>query len=206
MLKSKIPYYGIPALLSVIMFGSNFLSTDLFGSSVQNFAVWFILSLFAFVCGWIMNKTLGWVYGGKILFAVTIATVFVSILLVSFFSDYFAINDLLTENLILYSLRNILLGAMGLFGMMTAEMFLLQKSIDHELYKNGENSRIIEEAKKEADIIIREAKVNSEKILLNTEKRLFVLKERKNKIENQLREFIRVEKELIANYENEKEE
>lgn len=206
MLKSKIPYYGIPALLAMLMFGSNFLSTDLFGSSVQNFAVWFILSLFAFVCGWLINKTLGWVFGGKIVFAVTVSTVFVSILMVSFFSDYFGINDLLTENLILYSLRNILLGAMGLFGMVTCEMFHLQKSIEHEVYKNGENERLIEEAKKEASVIIREAKVNSEKLLLDTEKRLFVLRERKNKVENQLREFIRVEKELIASYENEKED
>ena len=205
MLKSKIPYYGIPALLGVLMFGSNFLSTDLFGSTVQNFAVWFILSLFAFVCGWLINKTLGWVFGGKILFAVTVATVFVSMLMVSFFSDYFGINDLLTENLILYSLRNILLGAMGLFGMVTCEMFHLQKSIEHEVYKNGENSRLIEDARKEAEVIIREAKVNSEKMLLNAEKKLFVLKERKNKVENQLREFIRVEKELIANYEKEEE-
>ena len=204
MLKSKIPYYGIPALLAILMFGSNFLSTDLFGSSVQNFAVWFILSLFAFVCGWLINKTLGWVFGGKIVFAVTVATVFVSIFMVSFFSDYFSINDLLTENLILYSLRNILLGAMGLFGMITSELFLLQKNIEFEVYKNGENSRIVEEAKKEAQVIIREAKVNSEKLLLDTEKRLFLLKERKNKIENQLREFIRVEKELIASYEQEK--
>ena len=42
-------------------------------------------------------------------------------------------------------------------------------------------------------------------MLLNAEKKLFVLKERKNKVENQLREFIRVEKELIANYEKEEE-
>lgn len=206
MLKRKIPYYAIPALLAVLIFGSNFLSTDIFGSSVQNFAVWFILSLFAFVCGWLMNKTLEWVFGGKILFAVTVATVIVSIFMVSFFSDYFGINDLLTEKLILYSLRNILLGAMGLFGMVTCEMFQLQKNVDHEVYKNGENERLVEDAKKESDVIIREAKVNAEKLLLEAEKKLFVLRERKNKVENQLREFIRVEKELIANYEKEDEE
>ena len=199
--KKRILNYLIPALLAVLMFGSNFLSTDLFGVSVQNFAVWFILSIFSFVCGWLINKTLGWAFGGKVVFAVTVATVFVSIFMVSFFSDYFGVNDLLTENLILYSLRNILLGAMSLFGMCVAEMLYLQRIVGQEDMKVEEGEKIVGEAKKQAEIILKEAKVNSEKILLAAEKKLFIMKERKNKIDNQLREFIKIEKELISSYE-----
>ena len=150
--RKRILYYGIPALLAVLMFGSNFLSTDLFGVSVQNFAVWFILSIFSFVCGWLINKSLGWAFGGKIVFAVTVATVFVSIFMVSFFSDYFGVNDLLSENLILYSLRNILLGAMSLFGISVAEMLHLQNIIQHEIMKNEDGEKVIDEAKKQAEL------------------------------------------------------
>ncbi len=165
----KILYYLIPVLVAVLIFLSNFLNTKLFDSEIINFVVWFILSLFVFASGWITNNIFGWVKGGKIIVAVIVSTTVVSAILVSFFSDYFRTGNLLFENIILYSLRNILLGVMSIFGMAISELLTLQHEIeklnmiDHEQIKNN--------ALKESDLIIREANVKADKIVLEATKK-----------------------------------
>ncbi len=61
MMKLKQSYkYFTPVLLGVFMFASNFLNTNIFKFGDNNFAVWFVLSLLCFACGWYINRTLGW--------------------------------------------------------------------------------------------------------------------------------------------------
>ncbi len=165
----KILNYLIPILVAVLIFLSNFLNTKLFGSEIINFTIWFILSLFIFASGWITNNIFRWEKGGKILIAVIVSTSVISAFLVSFFSDYFQTGNLLFENIILYSLRNILLGAMSIFGMAVSELLFTQremeklKSIDHEKIKH--------QAIKESDLIIKEANIKADKIVLEAKKK-----------------------------------
>jgi vacuolar-type H+-ATPase subunit H len=199
--KKSLHYYLTPGLLGVLMFASNFLNTSLFRFGDNNFAVWFVLSLLCFACGWFINKTLGWRHGGKIVFAMIIAVTILSVLMISFFRDYFSANELLTENLILYSLRDITLGAMAFFGMAVVEILSAQKEsmVIKEKLKTYED--LVRDAKKEAELEIKEAKINAQKIINDAEaaaKNTFLKKER---IERELKEFIHAEKELIKRYE-----
>ena len=114
--------YGAAVLLAVFLFFSNFLNTNLFDFGQLNFAVWFVLSIFCFSSGWFINRVLGWQRGGKIVFAIIIAITIVSLFIIIFFNEYFSASQLITENIILYSLRNIMLGAMGFFGMALQEV------------------------------------------------------------------------------------
>jgi hypothetical protein len=201
-MEKKAPvYYLTPALLGVLMFSSNFLNTDLFKFGENNFAVWFVLSVFCFACGWVMNKTFGWRYGGKIVFAMSVASSVVSIFVVSFFRQYFSANELLAENLILYSLRNITLGSIALFGMSVVQVLTMQK--DFAILE--EKSRIFEEgirdAKKEAELEIREAKIEAKRIINDAEALAKNTLLKKERIEKELKEFINAEKELIKKYE-----
>ncbi len=200
--KKKLIYYSTPGLLGVLMFASNFLNTNLFKFGDNNFAVWFVLSVLCFACGWFINKTLGWRSGGKIVFSMIISVTIISVLMISFFRDYFAANELLTENLILYSLRDITLGAMAFFGMSVVEILTLQKEflVLKEKFNVYENLAI--DAKKEAELELREAKIHAQKIINDAElnaKNIFLKKER---IEQELKEFIQAEKELIKRYED----
>ncbi len=197
----KIIYYLTPGLLGVLMFASNFLNTNLFNFSGNYFAVWFVLSVLCFACGWFINKTLGWRYGGKVVFSMIIAVTIISVLMISFFRDYFAANDLLTENLILYSLRDITLGAMAFFGMSVVEILTLQRDflVLKEKFKVYEELNL--DAKKEAALELKDAKIQAQKIINDAElnaKNTFLKKER---IEKELKEFIQAEKELIKKYE-----
>jgi hypothetical protein len=199
--KKPLVYYLTPALLGILMFSSNFLNTDLFKFGENNFAVWFVLSVFCFACGWVINKTFGWHSGGKVVFAMIVASSVVSIFVVSFFRQYFSANELLAENLILYSLRNITLGSIALFGMSIVQVLTMQK----EFAILQEKSRLIEDgfidAKKEAELELKEAKIEAKRIITDAEAHAKNTLLKKERIEKELKEFINAEKELIRKYE-----
>jgi hypothetical protein len=200
-MKKTITHYTIPLLLGMLVFASNFLNTDLFNFGEKNFAVWFVLSVLCFACGWYINKTLGWQFGGKVVFAVLISVTFISIVLIIFFSDYFGAGELLTENLILYSLRNIALGSMGIFGMAIQETVMGETEVLMLREKVKLLESLADESKKQAEIILKEASLKAEKIISDAEiksKNTFLKKER---IENELKEFIQTERELLKRYE-----
>ena len=177
------------------------MNTELFNFGDNNFAVWFVLSVLCFAVGWYINKSIGWKTGGKIVFSLIIAATFVSILIITFFREYFSANELLTENIILYSLRNITLGAMALFGMAVAEVIMLERS----LLVFQEKQRIYEEtlleAKKEAELTVKEAKIEAKRIINDAEITAKDITLKKNRIESELKDFIQAEKELIKKYE-----
>jgi len=205
MIQRKPIYYATAGLLAIILFASNFLSTDLFKAGYQNFSVWFVLSVFSFACGWLMNKTLGYNHGGKVIFSVIVASVFISIILVSIFSEYFGLSELIVENMILYVLRNITLGSMALFGMAVSELIILQKEGDLSKNKLEEIKRLMNNAQREAKLIVEDARLKSEQMLYETQQTIDDMIERKNLIEIRLKEFISAEKDLIKKYEEEEE-
>lgn len=202
MFKRKFYNYIFPFLLGILMFASNFLNTSLFSFGNHNFTVWFVLSVLCFALGWYINKSLGWRTGGKIVFSLIIAATIISIMVITFFRDYFSANELLTENLILYSLRNVTLGAMTFFGMAISEVLTLEKEIAVIKEKLDVYETELRDAKKEAELEIREAKIEAKKIVTEagiTAKEIML---KKNKIESELKGFIQAEKELIRKYED----
>lgn len=199
--KKIIVNYGAAILLAVFMFASNFLNTDMFGFGDLNFAVWFVLSILGFSCGWFINRTLGWQKGGKIVFAIIIALTIISLFIVVFFNEYFSAQKLLAENMILYSLRNIMLGSMGFFGMAVQEVLGTEREsvLLKEKLKIYEDSLI--DAKKEAELTLKEAKINAQKIINDAELTAKNTIIRKERIERELKDFIQTERELIKKYE-----
>jgi signal transduction histidine kinase len=201
-MNKKTIYYFVPLLLAFIMFAANFLSTSLFQVDVQNFTVWFVLSIFAFVCGWLINKLLGWKHGGKIVFAVIVATVIISIAMVSLFNDYFGVNRLLTENLVLYPLRNIMLGAIGFFGMTLAELLSLQNEVGALTERNNNFESNGHDEKKQTEFAYNEAKLKAEQIIFDAKKKAEEYEASYRTFEYKLKELVQMEKELIKQYED----
>lgn len=187
------------------MFSANFVSTDLFDPGFQTFTVWFVLSLFAFAAGWLIDKVAGWKKGGILVFTVTAASAIISLFLLSFFGDFFSSENLIIEELILYSLRSFTLGAFGFFGMSLAEVFILQNEIENCKANKEAKKKMLETAEKEAGLIVKEAELKAEKIIFDAEKKSKVIKYKTDEVETKLRELIRIEKELIQKYESESE-
>jgi len=198
---TKKYYFIVPAIIAVLIFASNFLNTTLFGVGTGDFSVWFVLAVFLFSSGWFMNATIGWINGGKILFAVVVAITAVSVIMVTLFRGYFGLSELLVENLLIFALRNIFLGAMGFFGMAISENMLLQKEIGAYKSKNNDYEKHVENAKKEAQLTINEAKIKAEKLIFEAQKKSRTIIDTKNIIERNLKEFIQTERELLRKYE-----
>jgi len=200
-LTKKLASYFAPALIAVLIFISNFLDTDIFKFGENNFAVWFVISVFCFALGWYMNKSYDWHLGGKIIFALAIATSFISIFLVTFFKEYFSAGNLVAENIILYTLRDIMLGTMGFFGMAMGEIFSLQKELLSTKAKLETFETYIKNAKDEAALTVLEAKIKAEKIINDADSTAKNTLLKKERIEKELKEFIQIERELIKKYE-----
>ncbi len=199
--KRPLHNYVVPVLLGVLMFASNFINTGIFRFGGNDFAVWFVISLLCFACGYYMNKVFGWHTGGKVIFSIIIAATVLSILVITFFREYFAANELLTENLILYSLRNITLGAMALFGMAVDEVLHREREASLLNQKLKIYEEQLQNARKEAEVELRDAKVQAEKIVNDAQAAAKNIILKKERIESELKEFIQAEKELIKRYE-----
>lgn len=199
-LKNILKNYFAAFLIAVFIYTSNFLNTDLFNFGEYNFAVWFVLSIFCFASGWFINRQVGWRHGGKVLFAIIVAITILSLITVTFFSEYFGTNQIITENLILFSLRNITLGAMGFFGMAVQEILSGEREavILREKLKIYEDNII--DAKKEAELTLKEAEIKAREILTDAEAQAKNIILKKERIERELKEFIQAEKELIKKY------
>jgi len=201
-MKKFIASYSVPVLLGILIFASDFLNTSLFNFGDRNFAVWFVLSLLCFACGWYINRTLGWQYGGRVVFSVIVSITLISIAIIIFFDQYFGTFEILTENLILFSLRNITLGAMGIFGMAIQEVVSGEK----EALVLREKVKVLEatsaDSKKEAELLLKEAQINAQKVLNDAEAKAKNTILKKERIEGELKEFIQIERELIKRYED----
>ena len=200
-MKKLFVSYSVPFLLGLLIFTSNFLNTSLFNFGDRNFAVWFVLSILTFACGWYINRSLGWQLGGKVVFAVIVAMTLISIAIIIFFNEYFGTFELLAENLILFSLRNITLGAMGIFGMAIQEIVSGEK----EALILREKVKVLEataaDSKKEAELLLKEASLKAEKIINDSEAKSKNIILKKERIEQELKEFIQTERELLKRYE-----
>ncbi|MCH9028257.1 MAG: hypothetical protein IH819_01315 [Bacteroidetes bacterium] len=198
--KSLINYIAV-LLLGVLIYSSNFLDTDLFNFGEKNFAVWFVLSLLCFACGWYINKVFQWSRGGKIVFAVIVGITFVSILMITFFADYFGANELLTENLILFSLRNITLGLMAFFGLAIQEVIHTRRNTEVLEGKVKQLETETDISRKDAELIIKEANLNAKQIVNDATIEAKKIISEKERVERELKEFIQTERELIKKYE-----
>lgn len=197
--KHLLDYFGA-LLIALLMYASNFIGVDLFNFGSHNFTVWFVLSVFCFASGWFLSRQAGWQYGGKILFAVIIATIVLSLFTITYFNEYFGSDKISVENLILYSLRNITLGAMGFFGM--AIQFILQGAREVIILK--EKIKVLEESKpdyeQKASIIIKEAELKAKEIISNAELEAEKINLMKNKTEEEIKQLIKSEFELLKKY------
>ena len=197
----KISHYAAPVLLAIFIFSSDFLQTDLFKFGENDFAVWFVMSVLCFASGWYINKSIGWNFGGKVVFATIIAVTIISIFTISFFNEYFGASELLSENLILFSLRNIMLGSMAFFGMAIEEILTTKRDSDLTNEKIRVYESILQESKKQSDLELKAAQLKAKEIIFEAESQAKNIILQKERIERELKEFIQTEKELIKKYE-----
>ncbi|MCH8326035.1 MAG: DivIVA domain-containing protein [Bacteroidetes bacterium] len=104
--------------------------------------------------------------------------------------------------MIMYTLRNITLGAISFFGLAIGEIIMLEKKYAVVLGKVHLFETVFHDANKEAELKMKEAELNAEKILNDAEIEAKEVLMKKERIQKELKDFIQIEKELIRKYEN----
>jgi hypothetical protein len=172
----------------------------MFETILQTFSAWFIFSVLVFALGWIIDKSFGWIVGGKVVFVSIIISIIFSFIFISLFNQYLEMPSPLLEDIILFILRNITLGAMGYFGMAIAEITSNEAIIKAQGEIEKSTDLMIENAKKEAELIITEAKqkINAEKIAAQEDINELVRSELE--LKKRLNELISFEKEILKKY------
>lgn len=201
--KTNLSYFSV-LILAVLVFASNFLDTNLFRFGDLNFAVWFVLSFFCYLTGHYINKSFGWQFGAKLIFAITIVVAVISVSFVIFLKEYFNAANPTGENIILFALRNVFLGGMGYFGMAINEALTLRSKVEMQEEKLKLIEDTIKDSKKESELTVREAQIRANKIINEAELQAKNTILKKERIERELKEFIQIEKELIKKYEEAK--
>ncbi len=186
--------------MAFIIFLSDFLNMRIFESMLQTFAAWFILSVLVFSLGWIIDKTFGWVVGGKVVFVAIIISVIFSLSFASFFKNYIVLSSPLLEDFLLFILRNITLGSMGFFGMSLAEVIKNEAIIkaEEEIAKNSE--LLIKNAEKEAELLIKEAQQKIAELKNEKEAEINELVKNELELKRKLNELIIAEEEILRKY------
>ena len=198
--KKKI-YLLTPLFLVFILFASNLLSAKIFINSNNIFTVWFVFLLIAFSSGLLMGNTIGWKIGNKIVFSVIVVTVFFSNILIVIFESHFSIYESLVENSLLYSLRIVSIGSMAIFGMAISEINILNKNKNKNKNIVSKESEVDNQNNLATNYYLKEAKLDAKKIVFEAKKEAQIIFDRKNQVELQLQELIRIEKEIIEKYE-----
>lgn len=197
--------FAAPLVLVLLVFSSNFIDPDLLrlGGSAggYNFAIWFILATFCFACGYFMNKSLGWVWGGKMAFALIIFGAVSGLALSLLFPEYFLMKSSSFEKFLIYILRGVMLGSFSYFGMSVSEVFRLDRELHAADTKIKAFEETIRDAKKEADLIMKDVQIKAAKITSDAEMNAKNILLKKERIEKELQEFIQIEKELLRKYE-----
>ncbi|MDA3861101.1 MAG: hypothetical protein PF445_07720 [Melioribacteraceae bacterium] len=193
-------FFAYPIFLTFLLVISSFLSANLFVNSEYTFAVWFILMLVSFATGWLMNSGFMWNNGIKVILITTLISVVITLMIVALFRNNFDMNSSLVGNLVLYSLRVLVLGLSAVFGLSFSENMknVVQKN-DTELDTDIPEASISDKA----EYYINEAKLKADKLLFEAEKEAHQIRDRKTQIEMQLRELIHTEREVIRKYESE---
>lgn len=94
---------------------------------------------------------------------------------------------------------------MAFFGMSVSRILIYEKQLEanKKVLEDFENK--VPLAEREAEIVLKEAKLKAEELLLQTQKKCNELIEAKNKIDRQLAELIKTEEELLKQYESNEE-
>jgi len=187
--------------LVIMILSTLFIDKNFLGIGDLNFLAWFSINLFSFICGWVLNKITNWKNSTRLCFVAILASLIIALGIVIYFKDFFNIQRALVENLVAIGFQIVFVGLMSLFGVTTSEVFRLQKELIEMLIRKESYEKLILDAKKEASLEIREAKLKAEQIIRDAEWRERIAREKKQQIEKQLREFIEIEKQLIAKYE-----
>lgn len=199
----KIPFYYWLAVFfyAVVIFFSNFGETQIISFYPYGFGFWYVTLFFASCLGFIVSFLFGlkrslWIVGLVFLLIVFISSIFILIKPAVFF-----LKDVSIANFVLQVLKIGLASIFGLLGVLIWQNIFLYR----ELIRSDEKIKLYEknilDAKREAEILRKEAEIKASEMLFDTKKKVQELERLKRDLEIKLREFLQIELEVLDKHE-----
>ncbi len=201
-MKTKFTYWVSTIAYSIVLFISNFGETQILTLMPRGFSFWFVILVFAGCFGFIISYLVGL---KKSLWTVGIAFLvisFTSILLGLIKPSIFGIVQLNIAVLFLQVLKIALASVFGILGLMLWQ----NTNLSQELIKAHEKLNFYEknllDAKREAELLKKEAEIKAEEVLLDAKKKIQELERLKRDLEIKIREFLQIELSVLEKHED----
>lgn len=199
----KVPFYYWIAVFfySAILFLSNFGETQLVSFYPYGFGFWFVILFFMACFGFIISYLFGLKTSLWIITITFISISFISSLLMLIKSDLFLLAEKSLAMFVLQILKLGLASIFGLLGVLIWQNIFLSK----ELVRADEKIKFYEknvlDAKREAELLKKEAEVKANEMILDTKKKVQELEKLKRDLEIKLREFLQLELSVLDKHE-----
>lgn len=192
----------IPGALFLLIAFSNGISSGIIETEVAAFPLWMLVSVLAFGMGWVFyrytSRQMAFQYLKIATAAGTLAGILVTILIITSVKDY----SLFAEKIFASLFRNLYLSLLAFVGY----YFVLYRSrvspAEHESSEERSGTEPVY-ARKEAELLIREARIQASAIVQKAEEEAERARMRKQQYESELKQFLHTEKALLEKLEQE---
>ncbi len=200
-MKRPFYYWFVVFFYIAIIFLSNFGETQIVAFYPYGFSFWFVMLTFAALLGFIISYTFGLKQSLWIILITFLIVSIISSLLILIKPDLFKIEVFSIANVLLQVLKIGLSSIFGLLGILIWQNIHLSK----ELVRADEKIKFYEmnvlDAKREAEILKKEAEVKASEIIFDATKKVQELEKLKLELEVKIREFLQTELSVLDKHE-----
>ncbi len=200
-MKKPFYYWFAVFFYAAVIFFSNFGETQIVNFYPYGFGFWFVVMFFAICLGLIISYLFGLRESLWIVLITFLGISVVSALIVVIKPNYLKVENAALANLVLQILKIGLSSVFGLLGVLIWQNIFLSKELLRAEEKIKFFERNVLDAKREAEILIKEAEVKANEIIFDAKKKVQELEKLKRDLEIKIREFLQIELAVLDKHE-----
>jgi hypothetical protein len=194
-------YWFAVFFYAVIIFLSNFGETQIVTFYPYGFGFWFVVMFFAACLGFIVSYLFGLKQSLWIILITFLGAGLISSLIVLIKPTLFRFENVSFANVILQILKIGLSSIFGLLGVLIWQNIFLSKELVRADEKIKYYEQNVLDAKREAEILKKEAEVKANEIIFDAKKKVQELERLKRELEIKIREFLQTEIAVLDKHE-----
>lgn len=200
-MKKPFYYWFAVFFYAAVIFFSNFGGTQIVNFYPYGFGYWFVVMFFAACLGFIVSYLFGLRESLWIVLITFLGISVITTLLVIIKPVYLKLDTASLANVVLQILKIGLSSVFGLLGILIWQNIFLSKELVRSEEKIKFYERNVLDAKKEAEVLIKEAEVKANEIIFDAKKKVQELEKLKRDLELKIREFLQTELAVLDKHE-----
>jgi phage-related holin len=200
-MKKPFYYWFAVFFYAAVIFFSNFGETQIVNFYPYGFGYWFVVMFFATCLGFIISYLFGLRESLWIILITFLGISVISALLGIIKPVYLKLDSVSLANVVLQILKIGLSSVFGILGVLIWQNIFLSKELVRAEEKIKFYERNVLDAKKEAEVLIKEAEIKANEIIFDAKKKVQELEKLKRDLEVKIREFLQIELAVLDKHE-----